>query len=96
MQSLQQIKDDMLTLKPYLVDTYGVKSLYIFGSYARSEQTQRSDLDILVDFKKVPDLLEFIEMEEYLSKQLKTHVDLVPKRKLKPQIKEQILQEAIA
>jgi len=96
MSSLEQIKHNMLTLKPYLINKYSVETLYIFGSYAREEQTQKSDLDILVDFKKTPDLLTFIELEEYLSKQLHQNVDLVPKRKLKKQLKTQILQEAIA
>lgn len=75
---------------------YSVESLYLFGSYARDEQTENSDIDILVDFKKTPDLLTFIELEEYLSNSLQKSVDLVPKRKLKMSIKEQILDEAIA
>lgn len=58
---------------------YGVDSLYLFGSYARGEQTHSSDVDLLVEFKKTPDLLTFIELEEYLSSFLKKEVDLVPK-----------------
>ena len=96
MSSLEQIKHNILALKPYLVNHYNIDSLYIFGSYARNEQSETSDIDLLVEFKKTPDLLTFIEMEEYLSIQLNSHVDLVPKRKLKAQIKAQILQEAIA
>jgi predicted nucleotidyltransferase len=79
-----------------LKNKYHVESLYLFGSYARNEQTNNSDIDLLVDFKKTPDLLTFIELEEYLSISLKKHVDLVPKRKLKMGIKEQVLKEAIA
>ena len=75
---------------------YNVDTLYLFGSYARGEQTENSDIDLLVDFKKTPDLLTFIEFEEYLSNSLQKHVDLVPRRKLKMSIKDQILKEAIA
>ncbi len=96
MSSLEQIRNSVLKVKPYLIEKYAVKSLYIFGSYAREEQKDSSDVDILVDFKKTPDLLTFIEIEEYLSDKLKVDVDLVPKRKLKEQLKEQILGEAIA
>jgi len=96
MSSLQQIGRDLLSLKSFLVDNYDVDSLHIFGSYARQEQMQQSDIDILIDFKKTPDLLTFIEIEEYLSKKLQHHVDLVPRRKLKEQIKQQVLKEAIA
>lgn len=79
-----------------LQSKYNVDTFYLFGSYARDEQTECSDIDILVDFKKTPDLLTFIELEEYLSNSLQKHVDLVPKRKLKTAIKEQVLKEAIA
>ena len=75
---------------------YGIAKLYIFGSYARKEQNEKSDIDILVEFKKIPDLLTFIEMEEYMSRHLHRKVDLVPKRNLKTQIREQVLKEAIA
>jgi predicted nucleotidyltransferase len=96
MSSLKQIQESLLSIKSFLIDNYNVESLYVFGSYARQEQTENSDVDILIDFKKTPDLLTFIEIEEFISKKLHNHVDLVPKRKLKQQIKEQILQEAIA
>ncbi len=96
MTSLDLIKDHIRVIKPHLLSKYGVDKLYIFGSYAREEQNDKSDIDILVDFKKTPDLLTFIEMEEYLSRHLHGTVDLVPKRKLKAQIKDQILKEAIA
>ena len=96
MISLNQVKNDLNQIKSYLYTKYDVESIYIFGSYAREEQTEKSDIDILVDFKHTPDLLTFIEIEDYISQKLKTHVDLVPKRKLKLQIKDQILQEAIA
>ena len=96
MQSLQQVTHNLRLLKPYLTDMYNVDSLSIFGSFARKEQTETSDLDILVDFTKTPDLLTFIALEEYLSKELVLNVDLVPKRKVKAQLQQQIFQEAIA
>ena len=76
-------------------EKYEIDKIYIFGSYARKEQHENSDIDLLVDFKKTPDLLTFIEIEEFLSKKLQNDVDLVPKRKLKPQLRDAILKEAI-
>ncbi len=96
MLSLENVKEIISTLKKDINDKYNVNTLYVFGSYARDEQTAKSDLDLLVDFKKTPDLLTFIEMEDFLSKKIGIHVDLVPKRKLKPQIRDTILHEAIA
>ena len=96
MKTLEQIHKKLEDLKPYLKQRYAVSSLYIFGSYTRFEQTPQSDVDILVDFITVPDLLTFIEIEEFLSKELGIQVDLVPKRKLKKALKEHIMNEAIA
>ena len=96
MSVLDLIKSDIALIKPYLNSKYQISNIYIFGSYAREEQTEASDIDLLVEFNKTPDLLTFIELEEFLSDKLHHRVDLVPKRKLQPQLKEQILREAIA
>lgn len=96
MLSLNQVKRSLISLKPYLQEKYYISTLDLFGSYAREEQANNSDIDILVDFDKTPDLLTFIEIEEFLKEKLKHAVDLVPKRKLKSQIKSQILKEAIS
>lgn len=95
MSSLDSIKIDISELKPYLSSKYNISNLYLFGSYAKNEQNLNSDIDIIVDFDKTPDLLTFIELEEFLSEKLKHKVDLIPKRKIKEQLKEQILNEAI-
>ncbi|SFV60435.1 nucleotidyltransferase [hydrothermal vent metagenome] len=93
---LQDLKNSIASLKPYIQKKYNVGKIYIFGSYAREEQNEQSDIDILIDFDKTPDLLTFIELEEFLSNRLHKSVDLVPKRKLKPQLRDTILKEAIA
>lgn len=80
---------------PELAKRYRVKSLGVFGSYVRNEQTRRSDLDLLVEFEQAPDLLKFMDLEEYLAKQLGVKVDLVPRRALKGEIGERILSEVM-
>jgi len=79
---------------PKLRSAYNVKSLEIFGSFVRNEQNSESDLDILVTYTKSPDLLEFIELENYLSDLLGIKIDLVMRSALKPNIGRQILSEA--
>jgi len=49
----------------------------IFGSYARNEQTEGSDIDILVKFKRGITLLQLIRLENELSEKLGIKVDLV-------------------
>lgn len=78
-----------------LADQYRVRTLEVFGSYVRDEQTSESDLDVLVTFDKAPDLLKFINLEDYLSDLLGVKVDLVMKSALKPRLEQRILHEAV-
>ena len=91
------IKNKLEKLKPILKERYQVKTIGFFGSYARGEQNQKSDIDILVEFNDTSsiDLFDFIELEEFLSRQLGIKVDMATKRHLKPLIKDQILKETI-
>ena len=52
MYSLQELKNNILSLKPYIQENYDVDEIYIFGSYARKDQNENSDIDLLVNFKK--------------------------------------------
>jgi predicted nucleotidyltransferase len=79
---------------PELRERYGVRGLWLFGSYLRGTQRKGSDLDVLVEFDRVPSLFEFIRLERYLSELLKVKVDLVMKSALKPVIGRHILEEA--
>ena len=96
MKTLAEIRQTLRGLQPEIERRYGVKRLYLFGSYVRGDAKEESDVDVLVEFRDVPDLLAFIELEERLSKALGIAVDLVPKRKLKPSLTQTILQQAIA
>ncbi|MFX0097853.1 MAG: nucleotidyltransferase family protein [Candidatus Hodarchaeota archaeon] len=80
---------------PYLKQEYNVKSVGVFGSWVRGEQTVVSDLDVLVDFIKPIGFFRFMELEDYLSEKLKVKADLVTPDALKPLIKTQVLEEAI-
>ena len=85
---------DLRERLPELHERYGVRALWLFGSYLRGEQRKGSDLDILVEFDRVPSLFEFIRLERYLSELLATKVDLVMKSSLKPALGRHILEEA--
>jgi len=90
--SLRKILHQQL---PMLSEKYHVRSLWLFGSYARSQQHKESDLDILIEFDKTPGLLTFIEIENYLSDLLGLKVDLVMKRALKPRIGKRIKDDIV-
>jgi len=96
MSNKEDIKNIISSIQNRLKKIYHVKTIALFGSYARGEERDSSDIDILVDFEVTPDLLTFIELEEFLSEKLKKSVDLVPLRKLKKSLRREILDEAIA
>lgn len=80
---------------PELKQDYHIKSLGLFGSYVRDEQTAESDLDVLVEFDEMPGLLAYVELQQALSDLLQLPVDLVHRLDLKPHIGERILAEVI-
>jgi len=95
MKKIDQIMEKLRKNKPIVEKKYGVKNLEVFGSYIRGEQKKGSDLDILVEFYETVDLFKYIELEEFLSKNLGVKVDLIMKDTLKPRIKDRILKEAV-
>ena len=95
MRKIEEIKKILTEHKQELRARFRVGEIGVFGSYVRNEQKNKSDVDILVEFEKVPGLFEFMDLEEYLAKLLKTKVDLVTKKALKPRIGEYIMREVV-
>lgn len=78
--------------KAYIAEAFSVEKIGLFGSFARDEQTEESDIDLLVEFKQ-PVGFEFIELKEYLESLFQKRVDLVTANALKPFMKEQVMNE---
>ncbi|KYJ86978.1 nucleotidyltransferase family protein [Sulfurovum riftiae] len=75
-------------------EKYGVTKIGLFGSYARDEAEEKSDIDIFAEMPPKFDLL--IKLEEELESQLKHKIDLVRFReKMNPRLKENILREGL-
>jgi Predicted nucleotidyltransferases len=95
MKSLQEIKKSLSDLKPELRKRYGVTEIGVFGSYVRGEQKSDSDVDVYVDYKEIPSLLDIVDLENYLSDELKEKVDLVPRECIRPELEKYILPEVV-
>ncbi len=95
MKTLDEIKQILSDRKSWLCETYQITELGIFGSYARGEQTQDSDVDVLIDYKQAPTLFELVNLRDFLRDLLGLPVDVVTKNGLKPRIREQVLSEVI-
>jgi len=87
-----EIKKIISGNKP-LLKKYHVKSLALFGSFVRNQQCNRSDVDLLVEFKK-PTFDNYIGLRSELRRTLRRKVDLVSLKALKKNVKPYILKEA--
>ena len=68
-----------------------VSSLCLFGSYARNEETAKSDIDLLVEFSKPKSLFALVRLERILSAAIGKKVDLITKASLSPNLRDRIL-----
>ena len=76
------------------LDQFAVKSLAVFGSVARGEATESSDIDLLLEFNQPIGLFEFIRLKNYLEDLTGFKVDLVTSDALRPTMRDTILSEA--
>ena len=95
-RTLDEVKAELRAMLPELRARYGVSYLGVFGSWTRGEQTPGSDLDLLVDFDRVPPGWGEIDLELELRERLGVRVDLVPRQRLKPFVGARILREVQA
>ena len=95
MKNRDEVLQILANQKVLLLETYQITRLGIFGSYAREQQTEASDLDILVDYSQPPTLLKLIELRDYLSQLFTLKVNVVTQNGLKPRIRDQVLSEVI-
>ncbi len=83
------IKENIIQIK-----TYGVKRIGVFGSFVRSTQNRKSDIDVLIEFKEGKKTFDsYMDLKFFLEKLFNRKVDLVIKDALKPRIKPYILKE---
>ena len=95
MSELEEIKRKLRENKPDLIEKYNVEEISIFGSYVHGDQTSSSDVDILIEFSQPLGLIKFIKLEEEFEDILGLTVDLVPKKGIKMELKDTILDEAV-
>lgn len=92
------MKKDLKTLEqaflPILRDN-GVSRSFVFGSYARGEAHEESDLDLLVSFHERKSLLDLVALKNALEDRLGIHVDIVTEQSLHSKLRPFIDREKI-
>lgn len=94
MLTLQQIIQILRQHKQELQMKYPISNLGVFGSYARGEATEESDIDIAVEIDG-PMGLNFIQMADEIESLFGKKTDVVPMRAIKPQYLESVKKDII-
>ena len=91
----QEILDYLKSHQTYYRNRFGVMFVGIFGSYARDEADETSDIDILyeIDHNKKLSLFQYLKLNKQLEDFFQTKIDLVRYETLKPKLKQYIQKE---
>jgi predicted nucleotidyltransferase len=90
MEIIDQLKSHAQEIKA----CFGVKRIGLFGSFARGEQKESSDIDVLVEFEK-PTFRNFMDLSFYLEDLFGRKVDLVTVKGLHPRIRPYVEKDVI-
>jgi len=86
--------DEIIDKLVSILKKHGAKKIGIFGSYARGEQKETSNLDVIVEFEKRKSLLEIVGIEQELEDALGIKVDLLTRASISPYLIERIEKES--
>ena len=93
MTTKEEVLRTLKGLKTEIRARYKVKGIGVFGSFIRGEQSDVSDIDILVDFEEGADLFDLVGLSLLLEERLQRKVDVVSKNALREELREQVLKE---
>lgn len=92
MTAIEILKKHENTIK----DKYHVRRIGVFGSFARGEEKESSDIDILVEFERGSKTFDnYMDLKFFLEDLFNRKVDLVTVEALRPQLKDNILGEVV-
>ena len=95
MHRREEIRQQLQASKSDLERDYRVSSIAIFGSVARNEQSEESDLDLLVSFAEPVSLFDVVRLEQELESRLGLEVDVVTEGSLKPRIGKRVAEDLV-
>ena len=90
-----EVLDILRTHKPTLAERFGVTELALFGSFARDQATDKSDVDILVKFDKPATSKTYFGVQFYIEDLLGRPVDLVTEKSLRSELRPYVEREVV-
>jgi predicted nucleotidyltransferase len=93
--TLGKISHKLRAEMPRLRSEYDVRTLWVFGPYARGEAKRASRLDIMIDYERVPSLFKFVRLERNLGELLGVEVHLADKDGMEEKSRELALSEGV-
>lgn len=91
----EEIIEILRRLAERIENDYKAEIIGLFGSYSRGEQSEDSDVDVLVRFGEGATLLDFMGLANFLEDELNLKVDIVSERAIREELKDQILKEVV-
>jgi len=91
----EQIINKLRSLKPVLKEKFGIEELAVFGSVARGEDNNKSDIDIAVIKAKKKNYFDLLEAQYFLAKHLKKDIDIGYYDSIRPVFKKFIQKDMI-
>ena len=95
MLTLQELRHDRRAAIIALATRHGARGIHVYGSVARGQATDKSDLDLLVDWEPDRSLLDVVGLKQDLEDLLGVTVDLGSERGLHWFIRDEVLREAV-
>jgi predicted nucleotidyltransferase len=93
LQNLRQNREEIYTI----AKKYGVSNIRIFGSVARGEENEKSDIDLLVSLSKHKGMgFDLIRFEREFSEKFSVKTDVISENGLHSSLKEKIFSEAVS
>lgn len=90
-----EILNVLKSLAEIVKKNYHAEIIGIFGSFARGEEKDTSDIDVLVQFDDDASLFDLVGLADFLEEQFHIKVDIVPIDTIREEIKEDVLKEAV-
>jgi hypothetical protein len=95
MRQTNDIINQIRGMQRELHEKYHLSRIGIFGSFSQGHQTEKSDLDLVVEFERPIGIMAFVHLKDQIREKLGIQVDLVTPEGLHPLVRDTVMREVI-